>query len=78
MARGGAGLHLNVRLEDGDPCGVLDDLLAGSYDPNDPLQMAETTNSAWRVRPCLGAVSALAVLACLPILPLLRDGQPLL
>ena len=72
---------MNVSLVDGDPCGVLDDLLAGSYDPNDPLQLAGTrlaTNSAWLLRPHPGIVSALAVLACLPILLLLLDAQPLL
>jgi hypothetical protein len=69
---------MKVRLVDGDPCGVLDDLLAGTYDPNDPLLTAGTTvatNSAWLARPRLGAMVALTLLACLPILPLLLDGQ---
>lgn len=46
MPCGATGLYLNVRLVEGDPCGVLDDLLAGSYDPNDPLQMAATDGTS--------------------------------
>ena len=70
------GLFMDVRLVDGDPCGVLDDLLAGSYDPDDPLQMAAAagTNSAEGTRPRVR--TALVLVLCLSMLAVgFLDGQ---
>ena len=61
---------------EGDPCGVLDDLLAGSYNPNDPLQTGgppgSTANAA--IHRHGGGPGALAAVAMMMMMTTMMTG----